>query len=118
MAVDDGVLQDWSDRGLNDSFAGAVAVYPIFEVPAVALLVILHARVVVALIEILEDRREDFRFLIRKIDPLVGRLEELSAARSLKPWRVGKYIFVRGEESLLAANSDCDDCTATLISTE
>jgi hypothetical protein len=41
------------------------AIAAIFKVPAVSLLVVLHARVVVTLVEVLEDRREDFRLFIR-----------------------------------------------------
>lgn len=56
LTVDDSVFQDRSNRRLNDGFVGVVGVSTIFKVPAVSLLVIFHARVVVALVEIFEDR--------------------------------------------------------------
>lgn len=89
LAVNDSVLQDWSSRGVDNGFVGTVAVTTIFEVPAIALLVILHARIVVAFVKILEDRGEHFRVFVGKVDPLVGRLEELTVTSSLEPRRVG-----------------------------
>jgi hypothetical protein len=72
---------------VNDRFVG-VGIAAVLEVPAVTLLVVLHARVVVALVQVFEDRREDFGLLIGKIDALVGTLEKLAITEGLKPGRV------------------------------
>jgi hypothetical protein len=42
----------------------AVGIAAIFEVPAVSLLVVLHTRVVVTLVEVLKNRREDFGLFV------------------------------------------------------
>lgn len=110
LAVDDSVLQYGSGSGHDDGFVHSVAITAILEVPAVKLLVVLHARIVVTFVEVLEDRREDLGLFLWKIDALVGSLEELSAASSLKPRRMRENIFMGREESLLPTDGDCDDC--------
>lgn len=101
---------------MDDSLTSTVAIASIFKAPAIAFLIVFHTRVVVTLVQVLKDRRKDFRFFVGKVDSLVGGLEELTATGSLKPWRVGKNVFVGGEQSLFAADSDGDYCTAILIS--
>lgn len=64
LTVDDSVFQYRSDRRLNNSFMCAVGIAAIFEVPAVSLLVVLHTRVVVTLVEVLKNRREDFGLFV------------------------------------------------------
>lgn len=56
LAVNNRVFQDWSGRRLDYGFRAPVAIAAIFKVPAITLLVILHARIVIALIQILKDR--------------------------------------------------------------
>lgn len=114
LTIDDSILQDRTNSRLDDSLIGAVA--PVFKVPAIAFLVILHAGVVVALVEVLEDGGEDLRLFVWEVDSLVGGLEELAVAGRLEPWRVGKNVFVSCEESLLTTDRDCDDRTAAIIS--
>ena len=88
----------------------------IFEVPAVALLVVLDAGVVVAFVEVLEDGGEDFWFFVGEVDAFVGcRLEELSGAEGLEPGGVGEDVFVGGEEALFAADGYGDDCTGEVL---
>lgn len=55
LTVDNSVLQDWSGSGVDNGFVNTVAVTTIFKVPAVALLVILHAGVVVAFVQVFKD---------------------------------------------------------------
>lgn len=109
LAVDHCVLQDGSCRRVDHCLVGTVVVTAILECPGVALLVELEARVVVALVQILEDRRENLGLLIRQIDALVGGLVELTAACSLEVGRVGQNVLVRCEETLLSADAYCDD---------
>jgi hypothetical protein len=53
LTVYDGVLEDRTGSGVDNSFAGAVA--SIFKAPAVTLLAIFHAWSVVAFVEVLEN---------------------------------------------------------------
>lgn len=116
LAIDDGVFQDGADRGLDDGFVGIVgAGAGVFEVPAVALLVVLDAGVVVAFVEVLEDGGEDFGFFVGEVDALVGCLEELARAEGLEPGRVGEDVFVGGEEALFAADGYGDNCTGEVL---
>lgn len=55
LAVDHGVLQDGSCRGVDHCLVGAVVVTTVLKGPGVALLVELEARVVVTLVQVLED---------------------------------------------------------------
>lgn len=96
---------------MYDSFGSTVAVAIIFEIPAAALFVVFQTRVVVAFVKVFEDGGEDFGFLIRKVNSFVGWFEELTAAGSLEPWRVGKNIFMCCEEALLTADRDGNDST-------
>jgi hypothetical protein len=109
LAVDDGVLQDGSGGGVNDGLTSAVVVAAVLEGPVVALLAELETGVVVALVQVLENGRENLGLLVGQVYPLVGRLEELAAAGCLKPGRVGQDVFVCGEEALLVSYGDCDD---------
>jgi hypothetical protein len=72
-------------------------------------LVVDQARVVVALVQVLENGRENLGLLVGQVYPLVGRLEELAAAGCLEPGRVGQDILVCSEEALLVSNGDGDD---------
>ena len=72
LAIDDGILQDWSSRRVDHCFVGTVVVTAVLKGPAVALLVELETRVVVALVEVLKNRRENLRLLVGQIDTLVG----------------------------------------------
>jgi hypothetical protein len=109
LAVDDGVLEDGTGGGIDNGLAGAVVVAAVLEGPGVALLVELETGVVVALVEVLEDGREDLWLLVGQVYALVGRVEELAAAGCLEPGRVGQDILVCSEEALLVSNGDGDD---------
>lgn len=97
LAVDHCVLQDGSCRRVDHCLVGAVVVTAILERPCIALLVELKTRVVVALVEILKNRRENLGFLIREVNALVGRLVELTIARCLEVGRVREDVLVSGE---------------------
>ena len=111
LAVYDGILEDRSSRGLNNGFIGAIGVAAVFEVPAIALLVVLHAWEVVALVEVLQNTREDFGLFIGKVNALVRGLEELAGTGGMEPWRVTQDVFVCGKEPLLSSDADGDDGT-------
>lgn len=109
MAVDDGVLQNRSCWGVDDGLVGTVVVATILEMPAVALLVEFETGVVVALVEVFEDRGEDFGLFIREIDTLVGGLVELAGTCGLEVRRVRQDILVCCKETLLGSDTYCDD---------
>lgn len=88
LAVDHSVLQNGAGRRVDHCLVRTVVVAAIFEGPGVALLVELEARIVVALVEVLQNRRENLGLLIRQIDALVGGLVELATACSLEVGRV------------------------------
>ena len=96
---------------MDDCFAGAVGVAAVFQVPALPLGIVLEARVVIAFVEILEDRREDFGVFVGKVDAFVGAREELITAGGLEIGRVAKDIFVSCKETLLVSDRERDDCT-------
>lgn len=109
LAVDHCVLQDGSSGGVDHRLVGTVVVTTILKGPGVALLVEFETRVVVTLVEVLEDGGEDLGLLIGQIDALVGGLVELTAACSLEVGRVGQNVLVCCEETLLGAYAYCDD---------
>jgi len=116
LAVDDSVLQDWATGSEDDCFVGAVGITTILEIPAFPFAVILHARIIIAFVEILEDGREDFWILVCKVDPLVGSRKELITAGGLKERRVAQNVFMCGEQTLLIPYRESDDGTAYIVS--
>lgn len=104
--VDDGVLEDHAHAVDVD---GDLALAGVLETPAVPLLVMLQTGVVVALVEVLEDGREDLGLLIRKVDPPGRRVEELALADGLEVGRVAEDVLVGSEEALVPADADGDD---------
>lgn len=109
LAVDHGVLEDGSRRRVDHCLVGTVVVAAVFQSPGVALLVELETRVVIALVQVLEDRRENLGLLVGEIDTLVGGLVELATACSLEVRRVRQNILVCCEETLLSSYAYCDD---------
>ena len=106
-AVDDGVLQDLAvdavmiDGGLDGA---ATVVGYLFNLPRVPPLVVHQTRVVVAFVEILENRREDLGLLIGKRDLLVLRVHHLPFEDIVKERGAAEDILVRGEDTLLLAD--------------
>jgi len=80
----------------------------VLELPRVALPVLDQARIVVSLVEVLENGGEDLRFFVRKGYPPTLRIEEVVAAGSLKERRLSEDILVRRKEPSLTAHSECD----------
>jgi len=94
-------------RRLDAAARGVVG--GVFELVAVAPLVVLEPRVVVPLVQVLEHGGEDLGLVVGQVDPLRAGLEELAAADCLEPGRVAQDVFVGGEETLLAADAEGDD---------
>ncbi len=69
----------------------------VLELPRVSVLVVQQARVVVALVEVLEDGAEDLRFLVRQRDPLALRLEVVAGQDLLEEGSLGQHVLVRGK---------------------
>jgi hypothetical protein len=109
LAVNNSVLQDRACGRVDHCLVGTVVVTTVLKGPGVTLLVELEARVVVALVEVLENRGKDLGLLVGEIDALVGGLVELTAACSLEIGRVGQNVLVCCEETLLSADAYCDD---------
>lgn len=81
----------------------------VLELPRVAVLVVQQAGVVVALVEVLEDGREDLGLLVRERNPLALCLEVLVPAGLLEERRLAQDLLVGGEEAPLATNRQRDD---------
>jgi len=58
-----------------------------------------QARVVVTLVQILEDAAEDLRFLRGQVDASISGLEELRAQEFGKERAVRQHILMGGKES-------------------
>ena len=87
------------------SFSIAVA----FELPCIFSLVVEQLGVVVSLVEILKHCGQDFRRLIRKVDPASLIIVELSAAGGFQESGTTQDIFMSCEETLLRPDADRDD---------
>lgn len=81
----------------------------VLKVPGLPLFVVLHTRVIVALVQELEDAAKNLGLLVREIDATSGRLEELAAASSGEVWRVAEDFLVGGKEAGLVADTEGDD---------
>lgn len=84
----------------------ACATLPGLQLPRVLPLIVDEARVVVAFVEILEDRGEDLGLFVRQRDALRRCFHELSAAGGLEEGRYAEDVFVGGEEPLFAADDE------------
>jgi hypothetical protein len=80
------------------------------EHPGVPTFVLHKSRIVVTLVEILEDAGEYFRFLVRQIDASSVGFKELVLARSVKVRGVRKNVLMGREQSLVLSHHKCDDC--------
>ncbi len=65
--------------------------------------------VVVALVEVLQHRREDFGLLLRERDPLALRLEELAAAEHLEEGALAQHVLVGREQPPFPAHRERHD---------
>jgi hypothetical protein len=63
-------------------------------------------RVIIAFVEIFEDRGEDFGFFVGEGDSFACRFHELASAGCLEEWWYAEDVFMRGEKSLFAADDE------------
>ena len=80
-----------------------------FQFPGITSFVVQQPRVIVALVEILQDAGKDLWLLIRQSYPFCMGFEELSSAAGGKEWRDTKHVFMGREQTLLPAHADRDD---------
>jgi len=94
---------------------GHCRVLQVLERPSVALLVVQEARVVVALVQVLEDSAEDLRLVVWEADAALawGR-EELITAGGGEPRRARQHILVSSEQTLVLADDYRDDSAVQL----
>ena len=97
-------------NGRLDIATSAGAGIAILELPGVPALALQQAWVVVSLVEILEHGREDLGNLFGQLKAFVVRFEELAPATGGEEGREGEDVFVGGEEALLRADADGDNC--------
>lgn len=89
--------------------AASAVVLGILELPGVATFVVEQTRVVIAFVEVFEDRGEYLGEFFGQVDTFGGGLEELAAADGGEEGRVGEDVFMGGEEALFMADADGDD---------
>lgn len=77
-----------------------------FHFPRVPLLVVDQAWVVIPLVEILKDGREDFGFFIGQRDLFCLRVEHLVLQDTLKEGGRAENILMGGEDPLLLADDE------------
>lgn len=94
---------------------GHCRVLHVLERPRAPLLVVQKAGVVVALVKVLEDGAEDLWLLVWETDAALawGREELITTCRS-EPRGSRQDILVRGEQTLVLADDNGDDCTVQL----
>lgn len=80
-----------------------------FEFPRVAVSVMKQAGSVVALVEILEDSREDVGLLIRKREAFSLGRGGGSSTGSLEERCLAQDVFVSGKDTPLPTHRQCDD---------
>ncbi len=76
----------------------------ILELPRIPALVVADGRIVVALVEILEDAREDLGIIIGQVDALGVSLEELTPTGRREERRQAEDVLMRRKKPLLLAN--------------
>lgn len=79
------------------------------DLPRVPPLVVHQAWEVVALVEVLEDRREDFGRLVGQGDALAGFEGRVVLEEVVEVGGAGEDVFVGGENTLLVAYDEGDD---------
>ena len=114
-AVDDGILQDVAINavvvdGHLGGDAGSSTLVRRLELPGVLALVVDKPGIVVALVEILEDRGEDLGLLVGQMHALgVLRVHVLLGQGPLKPGRVTEDVLVSGKDPLLLPDNEGHD---------
>lgn len=92
---------------VDGGLGGPAGLVELLEVPRVAALVVHQPRVVVALVQVLEDRREDLRLVVGQVDALArSGFRVLVGQCLLKPWRCAEHVFVGREDALVSADDE------------
>ena len=81
----------------------------VLELPRVAVPVVDKARVVVTLVEVLEDGGEDLGFFVGEGDPPALRIKVAAAAGVVEEGRLAQDVFVRCKEATVGADGEGDD---------
>lgn len=79
------------------------------DLPCVATLVVDQARRVVALVQVLEDRREDLGLLVREGEALARGLHVLRAQGGSQDGRFHQDLLMGGKDACLPADDESDD---------
>lgn len=103
--VDDGVLEDLGAGGLVEDGGLVVAL----DLPSVSALVVDQPGGVVALVQVLEDGREDLGLLVRQGDALARGLHVLRAQGGSQDGRLCQDLLMGGKDAGLAADDQGDD---------
>lgn len=89
---------------------GAFRIFPlVFNLPDVPPFVVEQFGIIVSLVQVLENRRENFWMFVGQIDSSCVALEELLSACGFEEWGSSYDIFVAGKDSLLVTNADGDN---------
>lgn len=109
-AVDDGVLEQLALHAMMEhGRLVTVLLRWLLQLPRVALLVVDEAGVVVALVEVLENRREDLGLFVRQGNLLALGVEHLILEDALEEGGDSKHILMGGEDSLFLADDQSHD---------
>jgi hypothetical protein len=109
-AIDNCILQQLAINAvmIHCALHASCASFARLQLPCVSSLVVYESWIIVAFVEVFEDRGEDLGLFIWKGDSLGCRFHELSAACGLEEGRYAEDVFVCGEKSLLLTHNECD----------
>lgn len=109
-AVDACVLEKLALHAVMEH-GGLVMVFlrGLLQLPRVALLVVDEAGIVVALVKVLENRREDLGLFVRQGNLLALRVEHLILEDALEEGGDSEHVLVGGEDSLFLADDQGHD---------
>ncbi len=109
-AVDCRVLQKLAlDAVVIDGSLGATIFASLLQLPRVPLLVVDQARIVIGLVKILEDGREDLGFFVGQRDLLGLRVHHLVLQDALEEGRGSEDILVGCKDPLFLADDEGND---------
>lgn len=101
IAIDAAVIDRAFDSGLLLAARG-------LKLPRVSSLILNQTRVVIALVEVFQDRTEDLGLLVRKRD-LFDSIHVSGAKGVVEERAAAEDIFMSGEEALLGTDDQCHD---------
>lgn len=110
-AVDDRVLEDDAGHAVvvDGRLDRAPTVGAVLELPGVSAFVVADARVVVALVEVLEHRREDLGLLVGEVDAAGVALLKLASTAGGEEGRQAEDVLMGGEQTLFPTADYGDD---------